>query len=62
MKEEAQSVASTTDIQTSVADEPYMSVTAHCIDLNWVMQAFALETFAFLERYTGVNIAETIFK
>ena len=60
MKEEAQSVALTTDIWTSVAVEAYMTVTAHYIDPNWVMQAFALETFAFPERHTGVNIAEKL--
>ena len=43
MKEEAQSVALATDIWTSVAVEAYMTVTAHYIDPNWVMQAFALE-------------------
>ena len=37
-----------------------MTVTAHCIDLVWVMQALALKTFVFPERHTGVNIAETL--
>ena len=57
MKEEALSIALTTDIWTSIA---YMTVTVHYLDPNWVMQAFVIETFAFPERHTGVNIAEKL--
>ena len=60
MEKEAQSVALTTDIWTSVAVEAYMTVTAHYIDPNWVMQAFVFETFAFPERHTGVTIGEKL--
>ena len=44
----------------SIAVEAYMTVSVHYLDPNWVMQAFVLETFAFPERHTGVNIAEKL--
>ncbi len=60
LKNEAQFIALTTDIWTSLATESYLSVTAHYIDSNWELQAFVLETLSFPERHTGVNIADKL--
>ena len=55
--EEADSIALTTDIWTSAATEAYITVTAHYLDLEWKLHAFVLQTAAFPERHTGVEIA-----
>ena len=60
LKNEAQFIALTTDIWTSLATENYFSVTAHYTDSNWELQAFVLETLSFPERHTGVNIADKL--
>ena len=60
LEDEAPSMALTTDIWTSMATEAYMTVTAHCIDPNWKLQNFVLETLSFPERHTGVNIAQKL--
>ena len=52
----------TTDIWTGLAMESYLTVTAHYIDKSWELQAFVLETLPFLERHTGVNIADIVGK
>ena len=54
---EAESVALTTDIWTSHAVEAYITVTAHYLNSLWVMYSYVLETSAFSERHTGVEIA-----
>ena len=54
---EAESVALTTDIWTSRAVEAYITVTAHYLNSLWVMYSYVLETSAFSERHTGVEIA-----
>ena len=57
---EAFSMVLTIDIWTSMATEAYMTVTCHFIDPNLKLQNFVLETIGFLERHTGVNIAEKL--
>ena len=60
LESEASSIALTMDIWTSMATEVYMTVTAHYTDLNQKLQNFILEKPSFLERRTGVNIAEKL--
>ena len=50
-------VALTTDMWTSVASDPYMTVTAHFITDSWVLQSCVLMTRATTDRHTGENIA-----
>ena len=52
--EEADSIALTTDIWTSAATQAYIT---HYLDLEWKLHAFVLQTAAFPERHTGVEIA-----
>ena len=60
LREEAVFISLTTDLWTSIATESYITVTAHYIDNNWVLQAFVLETLPFPERHTGINIAQKL--
>ena len=50
-------VALTTDMWTSVACDPYMTVTAHFITDSWVLQSCVLMTRATTDRHAGENIA-----
>ena len=56
-EKEAVSIALTTDIWTSRAVEVYITVTAHYLDPSWKMQSYVLQTSAFPERHTGIEIA-----
>ncbi|KAK7944995.1 hypothetical protein WMY93_000723 [Mugilogobius chulae] len=53
----AQAVSITTDLWSSLRMEAYMTVTAHCINADWEMQSFVLETKQMEETHTGDNIA-----
>ncbi|XP_011403989.1 PREDICTED: zinc finger BED domain-containing protein 4-like [Amphimedon queenslandica] len=55
--EESRNIALTTDIWPSRAVEAYITVTAHFFDSSWKLNAYVLETTAFPERHTGVEIA-----
>jgi hypothetical protein len=54
---EGQRISFTTDHWTSLANESYMTVTAHYIDLQWELQSAVLQTVLMSERHTGENIA-----
>ena len=58
--QQACQVAITTDGWTSRATESYMTVTAHCIDGDWKLQNFVLQTRQISESHTGVNIAAVL--
>ena len=60
LDKEAESVALTTDIWTSVATEAYITVTAHYFEKDWKIQSFVLQTPAFPERHTGTEIANKV--
>ena len=50
----------TTDLWTSRAKHPYLSLTVHFIDPSWLLQAITLETVPMFEDHSGQNIAEAI--
>lgn len=53
----AQRVAITVDGWTSRATDSYVTVTAHYIDGEWVLQNHVLQTRVFNEAHTGNNLA-----
>ena len=53
-------MALTTDIWTSADTEAYITLTVHYFDQNWKLQAFVLETNAFPETHTRVEIAKKL--
>ncbi|KAI4793333.1 hypothetical protein KUCAC02_032795 [Chaenocephalus aceratus] len=53
----AQRVAITVDGWTSCATGSYVTVTAHCIDDEWVLQNHVLQTRVFTEAHTGNTLA-----
>ena len=55
--EEPKSITLTTDIWSSTAVEAYITVTAHFFDSSWELNSYVLQTTAFPERHTGVEIA-----
>ena len=57
-----QSVALTTDNWTSLANEGYITITAHFISKEFDMKSRVLCTAGMPERHTGVNIAERLKK
>ena len=52
--------ATTTDLWTSRAKHPYLSLTVHFVDSSWALQAITLETIPLFEDHSGQNIAEAI--
>ena len=58
--EQVDSIAITTDHWTSLAMRGYLTVTAHCIDSNWDIQSYVLETPRVARSCTGVNICEDV--
>lgn len=54
---EAKRVAITVDGWTSWATDPYITVTVHCIDDDWVSQNHILQTRMLMEAHTGSNLA-----
>ena len=57
---EAKYFSSTTDLWTSCANQPYLSLTVHFIDKEWVLQSYCLDTSPLFEDHTGQNISEAI--
>lgn len=53
-------LAMTTDNWTSIANEGYITVTAHFLDDEFVLKSRVLATVAMPERHTGVNIADRL--
>lgn len=53
----AKRVAITVDGWTSRATDPYITVTVHCIDDDWVLQNHVLQTRVFREAHMGSNLA-----
>ena len=60
LKEDASSLAITSDIWTSCANDAYISLTAHFISADWQMVSCVLATSPFPEQHTGINIAEKL--
>ena len=60
LKEDASSLAITSDIWTSCANDTYISLTAHFISADWQMVSCVLATSPFPEQHTGINIAEKL--
>ena len=60
LKENVLSLAITSDIWTSCANDAYISLTAHFISADWQMVSCVLATSPFPEQHTGVNIAEKL--
>ena len=52
--------AATTDLWTSAADHPYLSLTVHFISTNWELKSCCLDTVPLLSDHTGQNIVETL--
>lgn len=52
--------AATTDLWTSAADHPYLSLTVHFIGKSWELKSYCLDTVPLLIDHTGENIAETL--
>ena len=50
--------AATTDMWTSRAGHPYMSLTGHYIDTDWNLHSRCLQTSFFPDDHTGENIAK----
>ncbi|XP_048852654.1 E3 SUMO-protein ligase ZBED1-like [Brienomyrus brachyistius] len=50
--------ALTTDLWTSRATQPYMSVTIHYISKDWILRARCLQTAYFPDDHTGAMIAQ----
>ena len=55
---EVEFFSATTDLRTSRAKHPYLSLTVHFIDPSWSLQAIILETIPMFEDHSGQNIAE----
>ena len=50
----------TTDLWTSCATEPYITITLHYIDSAWNLKSVCLQTVALMKDHTGQNIAECV--
>ena len=46
--------------QLSASHHPYLSITTHCIDKEWNLRSFTLETTPMFTDHTGVNIYEAL--
>jgi len=57
---EAEYFSSTTDLWTSCAAHPYLTVTVHFVDKDWTLQSFCLDTTLLFEDHTGQNISEAV--
>lgn len=58
--QKAKYFSATTDLWTSAATHPYLSLTAHFIDSEWMLRTFCLDTVPLFVDHTGQNIAEAI--
>ena len=57
---EVLSVSFTTDIWTSIANDAYLTVSAHFISHDWELCSFVLCTSAFQERHTRAEISQKL--
>jgi len=57
---EAKYFSSTTDLWTSCANQPYLSLTVHFIDKEWILWSYCFDTIPLFEDHTGQNISEVI--
>lgn len=55
-----QSISCTSDCWISIAQESYITVTAHTIDSNWYPKSFTLTTNEMDKRHTAENLAEQL--
>ena len=54
------SFSATTDFWTSSTSQPYITITVHFINSEWILKSFSLDTSVVYEDHTGENIACTI--
>ena len=52
--------STTTDLWTSVSGDPYITLTCHFIDSNWVIKTYCLQTHYLPEDHTAINISEVL--
>ena len=52
--------STTTDLWTSVSGDPYITLSCHFIDSNWVIKTYCLQTHYLLEDHTAINISEVL--
>ena len=52
--------AITTDLWTSSACEPYITLAIHYIDGEWCLKSRCLHTVALFANHTGDNIAQSV--
>lgn len=57
---QAKYVSLSTDCWTSVANMPYIGITAHFIDENWILRSCCLACRKMTEDHTGENIRDMI--
>ena len=57
---QAEHFSATTDLWTSSATVPFMSVTVHFVDSEWSLWSFCLGTFPLYENHTGQNLSEAV--
>ena len=55
-----EALAITTDSWTSRATENYLTVTAHAMNSNWEILSFTLETKAFAESHSALNLSTSL--
>ena len=60
MRAKVRRVAITTDFWTSVAQDAYLSVTAHYISPEWELKSAVLETRNVTERHTMDNVSDNL--
>lgn len=53
-------VSLTTDCWTSCANDPYISLTAHYINMSWHLKSCCLNCQSMMVNHTGENIADVI--
>ena len=57
---QAEHFSAATDLWTSSAMVPFMSLTVHFVDNEWSLQSFCLATFPLCENHTGLNLSEAV--
>jgi len=57
---DVQSVVGTSDCWSSLAQNSYITITAHVLDNDWSPLSFTLTTQEMKERHTALNIAERL--
>ena len=62
LERNASDISLTTDIWTSVANEAYITVSAHFLSQDWNLYSVVLTTGAFPERHTGIVISRKLIE